>query len=625
MMPKPLRAAVLRPYQAADLETRLRMSHLYTYNIAAFGVLLLFAWSRFTGPIDPYLIGGDLVVLSIPLMSLALIYHGQPVAASTTVLLVLLAGFVHTVLAYGVPPRPEDIGTFGLALLLLTVAGLTATLLGTLTRALVADVRQAERTKLEHSLLFQTALLDTVPNPLFFKSPDGVFVDCNEAFAEYTGRPKTEIRGQRAERLLHAEGYQQQVRLDQQVLSDGRRRSRECLFHHADGSLRDIVIAAAPLGEPGVGFGGIVGVITDISRHKMLESQLMLAKEVADKANRAKGRFLARMSHDLKTPLHGILGYSSVLLLDRHLAPDLRTRIEAIRSNGNQLAALVDDILVFSRLEAGKIVLKLRTFSVSQFIHEIVENTGLACARKGISFYHRIEHGVPDLLIADCDRLRQVLYNLLMNGVKFTDKGSLWLRVEDAGAQAEHALVRFVVSDTGIGIPETMHQAIFSAFERVKHPYHEAPRSGLGLAISKDLLALMDSKIELQSRPGSGSTFHFTLCLKRAGTATERLRPAAQAAGSVAGTGSGGYLPPPPEAMLRFRAHAERGNVREMRGELARLRRRLPGYVPYFDHLGGLLEGFHIDRVRKLLEELDARTAADSQRNGPQHHDTDNR
>lgn len=660
----PFRDAFLRRYREASLEIQQRMSYLFTYNVVAFGVLIFFAWARFSAPVDVYLIAGDLIVLVIPLASLALLYRGHPLAASSAVMALLLTLLVHNVLrplagyapaefdgmfrivagslmgmfvltltgvsslqlpvyivgsvivlltqflsqTTGAPDRaiePRDAALFGTALLVLTIAGFAATLLGRLTRTLVAEVEHAERRKLEYNLLFQQTLLDTVPHPLFLKTVDGVYADCNEAFVEYVGRSRREILGRRTEDLLHAADTPQQQQLEALVVSDARRHSRECLFHHADGSLRDIVVAAAPLMTAPETVDGIVGVITDISRYKMMETQLMLAKEKADEANRAKGRFLAQMSHDLKTPLNGILGYSTLLLHDSELPATARGRVSAIRSNGDQLSALVEDILAFSRLEAGKIVLNPCTFSLRRFVHDVAENIRLACVRKGLAFHYRVAPGVPDLLTGDADRLRQVLYNLLMNGVKFTVRGSVTLRVEDTGAFPDHALVRFAVSDTGVGIEPEKQDTIFSAFEQLRQPDGDVPGTGLGLSIARDLLALMESRIELRSSPGRGSTFFFTVRLGRenevhAGTATSATSDDALPSNAVPE-----HTPPAPpaEAMARFHAQAQRGNVREMRGELVRLRGRLRGYSAFFDHLAELLESFQIEGVRRFLDE----------------------
>lgn len=660
----PLRDAFLRRYREANLEIQQRMSYLFTYNVVAFGVLIFFVWARFSAPVDAYLIAGDLIVLSTPLLSLGLMYRGRPLAASSVVMALLLTLLVHNVLrplagfaplqmesVFGIVAGalmglfvltltgvsslqipaylagavvvllaqflshstyrldghvgPRDVALFGTALLMLSIAGFTAMLLGRLTRTLVTEVERSERGKLEYNLLFQQTVLDTVPHPLYFKTVDGVFADCNAAFVEYVGRPKGEILGQRAENILHAEDAPQQQQLVALVVSTARRQSRECLFHHADGSLRDIVIAAAPLVTGPGTVDGIVGVITDISRYKMMETQLMLAKEKADEANRAKGRFLAQMSHDLKTPLNGILGYSNLLLHDPELPETARGRVSAIRSNGDQLSTLVEDILAFSRIEAGKIILNPSAFSLRRFVHDVAENVRLACARKGLEFRYKVASGVPDLLHGDSDRLRQVLYNLLMNGVKFTERGSVTLMIEDAGSFSDHALVRFSVRDTGPGIAPEEQATIFSAFERLRRSNADVPGTGLGLSIARDLLALMQSRIELRSSPGHGSTFFFTVRLGRENGVAEETAPSSAPDTDAVPPDhkSAGHelYAPPAATMARFRLQAQRGNVREMRGELARLRGRLPGYGAFFDRLAELLEAFQIEGVRTFL------------------------
>jgi len=226
-------------------------------------------------------------------------------------------------------------------------------------------------------------------------------------------------------------------------------------------------------------------------------------------ANQAKSEFLARMSHELRTPLTGILGYAGILRGDRTLTERQLHGVSVIQQSGEHLLTLINDILDFARIEAGKLELSVTEIPMGRFLRVIADIIGVRAEQKQLAFRCDIAADLPLGVLADERRLRQVLLNLLANAVKFTDRGEVSLRV----SFAPPARLRFEVRDTGIGIGEDRREAIFEPFEQAGEMQRRMGGAGLGLAISRQLVRLMGSDIEVESRPDEGSTFRFELDL----------------------------------------------------------------------------------------------------------------
>ncbi|KLU25944.1 histidine kinase [Caballeronia mineralivorans PML1(12)] len=227
----------------------------------------------------------------------------------------------------------------------------------------------------------------------------------------------------------------------------------------------------------------------------------------AEAANRAKGEFLANMSHELRTPLNGILGYAQILQRDSALNERQHAGVAVIQRSGEHLLTLIDDTLDFARIEAGKLRLEIGDVALPGLVDVIREIIGVKAEEKQLECVCEIASDVPDGVRADPRRLRQVLFNLLANAVKFTDRGRVSLLVTRTLSGA----VRFNVHDTGIGIPPDQLGTVFEPFEQVGSPERRAEGTGLGLAISREFLRAMGSEIHVESRVGQGSTFWFEL------------------------------------------------------------------------------------------------------------------
>jgi two-component system, sensor histidine kinase and response regulator len=299
----------------------------------------------------------------------------------------------------------------------------------------------------------------------------------------------------------------------------------ETVFRSKDGTAVPVLVSARSLFE-GRRFTGVLSAVTNISRQKQAEAELEASRLEAQAANAAKSEFLANMSHEIRTPMNGIIGMTE-LALDTPLSPVQREYLNAIRASSDSLLVLLNDILDFSKIEARMMDLEPIRFGLRDAIAETASFLALEAHRKGLELACRISPDVPDGLVGDIRRLRQVLINLTSNAIKFTERGEVVIDAAAERADGNHVLLHFTVTDTGIGIPRDKQRAIFQAFVQADgSTTRRYGGTGLGLAISYRLVELMGGRIWVESEPGTGSRFHFTARLGLQRTSLRRATPA---------------------------------------------------------------------------------------------------
>ncbi|WP_397331538.1 ATP-binding protein [Nostoc sp. FACHB-280] len=275
------------------------------------------------------------------------------------------------------------------------------------------------------------------------------------------------------------------------------------------------IIALAVLALAGTLIGVLVYVQSaEQAQLKQSKALADAAKEIADSANNAKSEFLANMSHELRTPLNGILGYAQILGRSKDLPEKERQGVNIIHQCGTHLLTLINDILDLSKIEARKLELAPQAFHLPSFLQGVVEICQIRAQQKGIEFHYEPDADLPLGITADEKRLRQVLINLLGNGIKFTDRGSVTLRVHRLGYDSDHGTkLRFSIVDTGVGIASADINKLFQTFEQVGDQKRKVEGTGLGLAISQQLVQLMGGQIKVKSQLDVGSEFSFEIVL----------------------------------------------------------------------------------------------------------------
>ena len=375
----------------------------------------------------------------------------------------------------------------------------------------ISDRKRAEQALADETRLFQT-LMDNVPDAIYFKDTACRFTRINRAQAKFLGLADPADAVGKTDFVYFApELAKEFYDLEQELISSGRPVIGAIEKHPGSGGQpRWLSATEVPVQDADGRIIGLVGVSRDISAQMRAEEELKNARLVAEAASRAKSEFLANMSHEIRTPMNGVIGMTE-LALDTELGPEQRDYIETIRNSAETLLTVINDILDFSKIEAGRLDLDPIPFALRDSLEDTTRTLALRADQKGLELTCDIRSQVPEFVIGDPTRLRQILMNLASNAIKFTERGEVAVRVEVASQSEDLSTLHFSVRDTGIGISPEKHRLIFDAFSQAdSSTTRRFGGTGLGLAICSRLVDLMKGHMWLESAPGQGSTFHFT-------------------------------------------------------------------------------------------------------------------
>lgn len=374
-----------------------------------------------------------------------------------------------------------------------------------------------ERKKSEEALHeardYLNRIINLISDPIFVKDEKHRLVLVNDAECNLIGRPREEILGKTDYDFFPEEQVDVFWEKDDEVFGTGKENVNEEQITDDQG-VTHTVITKRVLYKDKAGDKFIVGITRDVTDRKNAEDELRRARDAAEDAARAKSEFLANMSHEIRTPMNAVIGMTG-LLLGTDLSPEQRESVEIIHGSGEALLAVINDILDFSKIEEGKGGLERQPFNLRETIESSIDLVATTAAEKGLRLTCSVADEVPQNLMGDVTRLRQILVNLLSNAVKFTDNGEVSVTVvSQTRTQKRDSLheLHFAIRDTGIGIPGDRMDRLFKSFSQIDMTTtRKYGGTGLGLAISKRLVEMMGGRIWAESFEGCGSTFHFTI------------------------------------------------------------------------------------------------------------------
>ncbi|PYP89293.1 MAG: hypothetical protein DMF61_03500 [Blastocatellia bacterium AA13] len=369
---------------------------------------------------------------------------------------------------------------------------------------------QAQKTRFEQ-------LFENAPVGMAMLDKDDRIQQVNKSFEQIFKYSPDEARAKQIDDLIFPNGSEGEAAILSRATFGGHLAEKESIRQRKDGSMAPVEVYGVPI-VLDQKREGTYGMYVDITERKLAEAELRKSKEsaeearsVAEAATRAKSEFLANMSHEIRTPMNAVIGMSGILF-DTDLSSEQQECVEIIRTSGDALLAIINDILDFSKIESGKLELEQAPFNFTDCIEEALDLVAGKAAEKGLDLTYAAGDSVPDVIISDITRLRQIFVNLVNNAVKFTDTGEVSITAHGLRVEDDLHEIHIAVRDTGIGIPESRTERLFQSFSQVdSSTTRHYGGTGLGLAISKRLSEMMGGRMWVESRFGVGSTFHFTI------------------------------------------------------------------------------------------------------------------
>ena len=411
------------------------------------------------------------------------------------------------------------------------------------TRFFTRDITEQRQFEAQQRELYSRyeSLVTHSPAGIFETDAKGRCVYVNQKFYEFSGLSRQQALGVGWKAAIHPEDRERELDNWQKQALAGEEMQIECRFMTPQGKVTWVHGFVVPLRTSRGEITGFQGTISDISALKESESVIREARNQAEAANRTKSEFLANMSHEMRTPLNGIIGMTE-LALDSAVDGEQRDCLLTVKESADSLLTIINELLDFAKIEAGKVVLDRVPFSLADWLRDSLKPLVIRSRQKGLELRCLIDSNIPPQLSGDPEWLRQILVNLVSNALKFTDRGQvrvgIQLQSESPGGAGfrngdqlliggRKVMLHFTVQDTGIGIPADKHQAIFLPFEQGDSSItRRFGGTGLGLAIARQLTEQMHGRIWLESAVGRGSTFHFTVELEIAQPVTQRVSPA---------------------------------------------------------------------------------------------------
>ncbi len=348
------------------------------------------------------------------------------------------------------------------------------------------------------------SIIDASPDLIYYRNEEGRFAGCNRIAELMTGKTEQELLGLTPKDVYEEELARQIVASDHEVLETNASITEELWLRFADGRRRYFEMKRVPFFDKDGNRLGLLSFGRDMTERKQAEN-------AAAKASTDKTRFIATISHELRTRLNGIVGLSR-MLRDTDLSEEQFNWVSTIYASAITLGNIFNDIIDLDKLDRDKLELSLKTISLKDFTEELSSIIRLLAADKQLELKTTINEPLPRLVEIDGTRLRQILWNILFNAVKFTQKGHVSLTVSSTKPDGDKAYVTFVIEDTGVGIPESEIDKIFAMYYQVDHPDHQsATGTGIGLAICKQMVDLMKGEIHVSSKVGKGTRFEIVL------------------------------------------------------------------------------------------------------------------